>query len=372
MKKLLLPAVALLVVSAVLGGTAAGAPPGARQVSPTGIDSGDCIGSPCRTIGYALGQASAGNIILVASGTYAEAVNITKRVSLIGTDATIDATGENNGVVVSGPAAAGTTLRGFTVMNALLEGVLAESTSDLTIRDNRVVHNDRLWDPTNVPEPCQSSDDCGEGLHLNSVTHSTVSDNVVQFNVGGILLTDELGGPTSGITIRNNLVLDNEKDCGITLASHYFSLAGPAPPELGGVYDNVIVGNDSERNGAAGIGVFAGPPGAAAYRNLIVGNIARDNGLPGVALHSHTPGQYLNDNAVVGNYIAGNGEDDDNPTGGDTGISLLGGVVTVPRTVIAANLIVDEQFGIAIHNAALVAGLPSNHFRLVAVPVVYL
>ena len=49
------------------------------------------------------------------------------------------------------------------------------------------------FDPLCINQP----DDCGEALHLQTVTGSTVSGNLVQDNVGGILLTDE-DGPTAG------------------------------------------------------------------------------------------------------------------------------------------------------------------------------
>ncbi len=340
-----------------------------RSVSKSGNDTGDCVLSPCKTIGFALSKSSSGDAIVVSAGTYGESVAVTKRIALIGHNATIDATGHDNGVVISGPAAAGSSLRGFTIENADLEGVLVQATSRISITDNDVVANDALWDPDNVPEPCQSSDDCGEGLHLLSVTDSTVRGNDVHDNVGGILLTDE-AGPTARNLILDNTVEDNEKDCGITLASHYFSFAGPAPAALGGVYDNTVLGNSANRNGAAGIGVFTGPPGAAAYRNLIAANIAQDNGLPGVAMHSHTPGQYLNDNVVIANIISGNGADDDAETGAPTGIAVWSAVVPIPRTTITANRISNEHFGIFAHNTVQLPGLSSNKFVVgVDVPV---
>src|SRR6266566_1033964 len=90
-------------------------------------------------------QATAGDTISVASGTYAESVSVTKTLTLIGHDATIDAAGQSsppNGVVISGASAAGTVLSGFTVENAGLEGIFAVQTTNITIADNRVVDND--------------------------------------------------------------------------------------------------------------------------------------------------------------------------------------------------------------------------------------
>ena len=55
-----------------------------RTVSPTGADAGDCASAPCQTIGYAVAQADPGDRIDVAAGTYAETVQITKRLTLVG------------------------------------------------------------------------------------------------------------------------------------------------------------------------------------------------------------------------------------------------------------------------------------------------
>ena len=345
---------------------AAGTSASTRYVSTTGTDAGDCSASLCRTIGYAVGQANAGDTISVASGTYHESVLLTKRLALLGSDATIDATRLDQGIVISGSGAAGSQVRGFTVENAGLEGIFAVQTSQLTISDNTVVHND-AYGPFNLL--CVSSpDDCGEAVHLQSVSYSTVSGNLVQDNVGGILLTDE-DGPTFKNTIRDNRVLDNSKDCGITLASHYFSLVAPAAPDVAGVYQNLVLHNTSNGNGAAGIGIFTGPPGAAAWANVVADNTAMNNGLPGVALHSHAPFQYLNDNVIVNNTLSGNGPDGDVPTGGPTGISVFSAVIPIPGTVIAANRISDEQYGIFAVNAIKLNGLPSNKFDTVAVPI---
>jgi nitrous oxidase accessory protein NosD len=351
-----------------LAGGAGAAGSTERHVSTRGTDAGDCHNRPCRTINYAVAQASPGDKIEVERGTYTESVLVTKRLNLDSHGATIDAAGYDNGVVISGPAAAGTRLEDFTVMHAKLEGVLAMQTSGLRIEENKILQNDLLWDPVNVPEPCQSSDDCGEALHLLSVTDSRIQENLVQQNVGGILLTDELG-PTARNTIIDNRVLDNTKDCGITLASHFFSKTGPVTAAQGGVYDNLVRDNVSSRNGAAGIGIFAGPPGAAAYRNLVIHNVATDNGLPGVAIHSHTPGQYVNDNAIVANRLARNGADDDAMTGAPTGISIWSAVVPIPNTIVANNEISHEYYGIFARKAVSLPGLRSNRFHDVTVPV---
>lgn len=368
MKALLTTLAGVVLALVLVGGAGAWHSKSVRYVARSGSDSGTCQKKPCRTIGYAVGQANPGDTIDVSHGTYTESVLITKELSLEGHHASIDGTGHDNAVVISGPDAAGTGLRGFTVENADLEGVLAMETSHLKIAGNTIVHNDQLWDPINVPEPCQSTDDCGEALHLLSVTHSRVTGNLVADNVGGILLTDE-AGPTSHILIADNLVLDNEEDCGITLASHAFNPVAITDPSVGGVYDNVVVHNTSNGNGAAGIGVFAGPPGANAFGNLVVGNRASGNGLPGVAIHDHVPPANASGNAVIANVLSKNGPDDDANTLQPTGLTVFGGAGPIAKTVVGGNWISHEYYGIFTVNAVSLPGLASNHFFGVAVPI---
>ena len=44
---------------------------GQLSVNTTGADTGNCQGTPCLTIQYAINQASAGNTISVGAGTFA-------------------------------------------------------------------------------------------------------------------------------------------------------------------------------------------------------------------------------------------------------------------------------------------------------------
>jgi hypothetical protein len=298
-------------------------------------------------------------------------VNVAKRLTLTGHDATIDATGQAsppNAVVIAGDAASGTRLTGFTITNAGLEGVFVNKTSHITIEHNTVVKNDTYgpFNPLCVTQP----DDCGEAIHLQTVTNSVVRDNLVKDNVGGILLTDE-DGPTSGILIVDNRVLDNTKDCGITLASHHFDPTKAATPDVAGIYRNTVLHNVSNGNGAAGIGVFAGPPGAAAWGNTVANNVAKHNGEGGIMIHSHTPAQYVDKNVVVNNELAGNGIDVDNPIDdATTDISVFSAVIPIPHTVIAGNRLSDAHYGMVIYNAVKVSGLRSNKFaKSIAVPI---
>ncbi len=329
------------------------------------------------TIGAAVTAAGAGDTIQVAPGRYAEDVHIQKPLSLIGAVAqstTIDAKGLANGVFIDGGAGSGSVTPGsntlvgvtvseFTVQNANFEGILAANASNVTLWANQVQRNDRALvvgagSCPGIPAfETNEGDDCGEGVHLLGTDHSTVVNNTVANNAGGILLSDDTG-PTNSNVIQENEVRDNVYDCGITMASHApAAITGSTAPF--GVFDNTVAKNESTGNGTqppgsgAGVGMFApGPIDNLTYGNVVVANRLTNNGDGGVAMHTHVPnpGIKLRDNVITGNYIAGNGPDS-GVTSVPTGISLLG---TAPATgtLITLNQIEKESIDIAVNNAA--------------------
>jgi PKD repeat protein len=68
--------------------TATGVPNG-RYVATTGTDTGDCTSqaAPCATVQYASDQATSGDTVYVAAGTYAERVGLSKDVRIVGANA---------------------------------------------------------------------------------------------------------------------------------------------------------------------------------------------------------------------------------------------------------------------------------------------
>ena len=355
-----------------LQGSVAGAtsPPTALYVSATrGNDANSCsFFSPCRTIGHAVSVAAPGASISVAPGTYAESVTVPKRLDLRGFRATVDATGDVNGISLVGAGAAGSSVSGFTIENALGEGLLAFQTSHVSIGWNDLHHND-LGSGTDVTTECQDQGevpgDCGEALHLMSVTDSKVIANHLSDNVGGILVTDEVG-PSHGNLIAFDASLNNNEDCGITLPSHNANTLGN--PTVGGVYDNTVIANLSSGNGGAGVGMFAPFPGTASYNNRVIGNTLIGNGEAGIAIHTHTPGQDVSGNVIIGNRVSGNGIDPDSGSGHPTGIALFSAAVPV-NVVVALNQISNEYWGIYINGAITTLGLHTNSFHLVTHPV---
>jgi Right handed beta helix region len=311
--------------------------------------------------------------INVAPGIYMEDVIIQTPLSLVGAgrgQSIINAVSLPNGIYIDGidnPGLSKVVVTGFTVENANFEGILVTNASFVTIWENEVINNDKSLNLSGPMPKCPGQPafetnedfDCGEGIHLSGVDHSTVGKNTSKHNSGGILLSDDTGATHHNLII-GNAVRDNPFDCGITLASHlpYQPITGSMLPL--GVFRNTIANNDSSRNGlqvpgaGAGVGIFDSAPGTQAYGNVVINNVLKNNGLPGVAMHSHTPGQNLDDNLIVGNRISGNGADtDDAATPGPTGINVFG-VSPITGTIISENVIDDEAVDIATNTPAQV------------------
>ncbi len=140
-----------------LSGAQASASGDALWVSTTGHDTPTCThADPCRTIEHAVHLAPDGGTVKVEAGTYAGGVTIRKPLSLVGLgqptiDASTSSTG--NGILLDGPGASHSTVKGFTVMNAEFEGILAigapptsgpvgRPITDVVISGNTVENND--------------------------------------------------------------------------------------------------------------------------------------------------------------------------------------------------------------------------------------
>ncbi|HYW39639.1 MAG TPA: right-handed parallel beta-helix repeat-containing protein [Terriglobales bacterium] len=329
-------------------------------------------------IQLAVNAASNNDLINVAPGTYKEDVVIGKPLSLIGAGAdlsVIDATSLANGILLDGynnPGLHTVTVAGFTVKNALYEGVLVVNTSGATILNNRIMNNDKEGPvfgsgPACKGQPAYETDesgDCGGAIHLLGAVNAMVAGNFIAGNADGILISDDTA-ESRGNVIVNNIVTNNPLECGIVLASH--PPAGSTPPHYAphyGVNHNTVAGNISSKNGVtvggAGAGLFSDGEGPGRVSgNLITRNRLTGNGLPGVALHTHVgpafgaPADNMDGNAIIGNFIAGNGADTfDTATPGTAGININsgGGGSPVHGTIISQNVIQDEAVDIAVNN----------------------
>jgi nitrous oxidase accessory protein NosD len=389
---------------------------GALFVSPTGASGAadrNCGSAAYSTVQSAVDAASAGSTVVVCRGTYTEDVIISAPLTLAGQHgAVIHGSPTANGNCDQlGPGGPGTApclaaitiksghvkVQGLTVTGAIGEGILATgslsggSIRDVVIQGNRVVGNDAGGIPptTSSPYPqCvevgQIPGDCGEGIHLMGAFDSTVRDNFISGNSGGVLLTDEFG-PTHHNVIDHNTITSNAFDCGVTAPGHNpnaLDSSGNPQPSKAGVYDNVIEHNRITNNGLKGEGagvLFANAgPGTASYNNLVAHNYIAGNELSGVTMHAHTlgPGQFedLSGNRIVHNTIGKNntGGDPLDGTANDpstTGILVFSGTVPVNVTI-AHNRIRNNQYGVWLGVAGHVTPtLKHNVFQHVTTPV---
>jgi hypothetical protein len=365
-----------------------------------------CRSAAFTTIQSAVNAAPAGGTVVVCPGTYHEQVVITKPLTLTGKHATIDETGVTPTFQVTLPAPLGKQtifaavvmgsswidFTGFRVQHAQGEGILAAglsgTVSGIVISRNAVVHND-LGGPTQPTYfECapmgQVPGDCGEGVHFaGGVAYSTIRDNFIAHNSGGVLLSDDVG-PTHNNVVEDNVVTDNASDCGITVPGHNpnaLNSAGVPQPSVAGVYRNVIRDNVVTNNGVKGEGagvLFANAmPGTAAYDNLVEGNYIAGNGLAGVTMHAHGPAgnEDLNGNVIVGNTIGKNnldGDTLDGPPGPSdpktTAVLVFSGGTPIAVTV-AHNHIFDNFFGIWLSKPVTAFGLRTNRFNHVIHPI---
>jgi hypothetical protein len=345
-----------------------------------GHEGESCATAKYSTIGAAVAAAHRDDTIHVCKGTYTEMVVVTKELKLIGFHATVDATHKINGIRIGnlppGPSGAGSgsEVRGFTVDNAIGEGILAVRVSNISITKNAVVKNDQGTTLPNTYPECQAHGpvpgDCGEGLHLMSATDSTVWSNDVEHNAGGVLVSDEFG-PANDNVVAKNVVSNNVPDCGITIVGHNTNAVknGKRQPKVAGVYNNAIKENTVENNGEGGVLMGGVGPGAAVYDNEVTGNTLKNNGFAGFTLHNHTAGQDFNGNEIENNTI-----DTNNVTGDpDFGVTkptgiLIGSVVDPVRIEIEDNHISNNHFGIwTLHVPA--SSFSDNTFTNVDIPV---
>lgn len=334
------------------------------------------------SIQAAVNHASPGDVVHVAPGNYKEFVTIGIPVSIIGENnesTIVDATGLPHGFFVDGVDNAGlsnVTISGLTVENALFEGILVVSASNVTIRHNQINDNDTSpgLSFTGATTGCPNqpgtgvyendeTGDCGGALHLVGVSHSVVSDNYVTGNADGVLISDETA-ESHDILLTHNTVVNNPLECGIVLASHPPSGHASAPYAAHyGVNNNTVAENVSEGNGVkiggSGVGLFSDGNGMGTVTgNVVIHNTLIGNGLGGVAMHTHVgpafhlPADNFGGNVIIGNYIARNLADQaDTATPGSVGININsgGGGSPIWGTVVAYNVIRDEAVDIAVN-----------------------
>jgi parallel beta-helix repeat protein len=328
-------------------------------------------------------------VIKVEAGTYKEEVDLGIPLSIIGASpekSIIDATGLPHGIFVDGfhyPGLSNVTIARLTVENANYEGIVVVSASDVTIRDNHALNNDRSpgllftgqyqgcpGQPGNEVYENDETGDCGGAIHFIGTANSIISRNLITGNADGVLISDETAESHDNLLIQN-IVKDNPLECGIVLASHpptgsvTSPTVTPTAPHYG-VDHNTVAENLSRGNGVqiggSGVGLFSDGAGPGRVSgNVVLHNRLIHNGLGGVALHTHVgpafgaPADDMDGNIIVGNFIARNLADQaDTATPGRVGININSGDGGSPvyGTVISHNIIRDEDVDVAVNDPA--------------------
>jgi parallel beta-helix repeat protein len=307
------------------------------------------------TIQAAVNASRSGDTVKVPAGTYRENVLVTKNnITIEGSPgAVLDGAGlsGDTGIHAAPLSPAATIkefrLRGLTIQNYSGNGVLIENGRDFEVtggtysgngeygifalhsEDGRIVGNSVSGSNDTAIYVGQSRgimvgdnvvDDSTVGIEVENSLHVTVSANRCVGNSAGILV-DVLPGldetVTNDITVRNNLLLDNNRANPVTDPNDILSLlpSGVGLLNVGGdgltVTGNIVTGNVT-----AGILIAQLPPDAAALdprinpfpdHNEIRKNVSLENGgspdpkiapLPGADLVWDTSGS---DNCWAGN-----------------------------------------------------------------------
>jgi parallel beta-helix repeat protein len=345
-------------------------------------------GNPYATIAHAVGVAPAGAAIMVAPGTYTESVTITKPLTLESessqpTNTIINAAGYLNGIAITGADANGTTVEGLTVENANAEGIYVQDTSQVTIQYDYALDNTLNASqvcPINIvptTPPCIAED---KGIELIGTSHSAVVGNTVIGTVadGGIGLSDDgplnpgivenmfhpatPGGnnPSAHNLVADNTVINNAGGCGIVVSAY----------DLGeGVLDNVVSNNLVSGN-AEGIVVATPVPATSAINNTVKDNTIVNSATEGIDIDGSSPNTTVSGNIVTGNVLSGNGPDYDFPKPGPTAIAVLSPTSDpVTGTLVTANVIQNEVYGVGVFNASQTTILGNTADSSVKVPL---
>lgn len=355
-------------------------------VSPTAAASAadtSCSTPAFRSINAAVKAVAAGGRVVVCDGTFHEKVAVTKPLALEArSNVTIDASGLLNGIEISAPDV---TVTGFTVKNAVGEGILVNSVKNVTIANVIVSDNNTGTGPSAVANsyaPCRPTQDrpgdCGGGIHLLGSSGVTVLAATVSGNGAGIVISDETG-PASGSTFSNNSVHGNASGSGFTLVSRNGAAApgGVRAPGAGGVFGNKITGNNVFDNGreagGGGVTLASAVAGGAVYGNTVQSNVMTGNGWAAVTVHGGVSGLDLGGNVVSDNQIGTNNAVGDTETGTDGDLQTTGILVSVvdPMSLqITGNTIAGNVFGIWTHGPVTASGAAgANHFSNVTTPV---
>src|SRR6266568_6777395 len=305
--RLLLIAVATtaLVGLNVRGAAAAAAVLYVDRNNPSCSDTGPGTSTqPFCTIKPAASQATAGQTVQVASGTYPELVTVSNSgapgspiVFSAAPGASVTVSGQANGFKLAGKSYV--TIQGFTVANTSSHGFyVSSSSSNVIVNGNNVsgITGYGFWANSSSGVTVSGntiSNTSNYGLHVDTSSNVTVSGNDVSFAGQravdlikyGIKLTD-----TTNSLVSGNVSHDNSNDgtfldattTGVRVTGNEafgnargYARAAPAIDVRG--YNNTVDRNRSHDNEDSGFQFYTG-----SHDNLVVDNLAYGNGDHGI------------------------------------------------------------------------------------------
>ncbi len=210
-------------------------------------------------IQWAVSNASAGDIIQVAAGTYYEQVIIGKSLTLIGENpsTTIIQASLGADYVIKCLNTSRVNISGFTMRNGI-HGIKIEHSSNNTIRGNTITNNSKC------------------GIHLSASNNNTISGNMVSSNgKRGIYMREYCYNNV----VSNNTVL-NHAEWGLYLKDSFNN-----------VFSNNTISNSEER------GIFLNEAG----NNIFIGNTVSNNDI-GITIR-WSPYNKLRNNKINGNRV---------------------------------------------------------------------
>jgi parallel beta-helix repeat protein len=329
---------ATLAAASLAAGEASGGTSKSLFAAAAGSGNSCTAQNPC-TLARAIAQAPAGAIVHVATGHYSGGYTLAKRLSLLAQGRVVlDASTSSDGVGIHivGPGGSGSVVEGFIIEKATFEGILVGTSPG---------------DANPVPAPVSGVTLRGNWV-LSDNRGRGKPDATGECNVPPPAPADCGGGIhlvwTSDSRVEDNIVAYNSD--GILLTDEFGPTASNVVAKnriLDNLYECGIVlaghspkafGQDGKLTDLAGV-----------HDNLVEGNLVRNNGVAlsgaGVLIGGGAPGSAVYDNVVRGNTIDSNGH---------AGVTVhqhvagyLGGNQILDNTIGRNNMLGDDDFAAA-------------------------
>ncbi|HEX3823205.1 MAG TPA: right-handed parallel beta-helix repeat-containing protein, partial [Mycobacteriales bacterium] len=240
-----------------------------RYVAATGNDAvaaipNDCSQSalPCRTIGHAVDEASSRDTVSIATGTYAESLNVTESLTFVGTGSTMPTiTGDAGGdptMWVDGDGAS---------------APITVSLSDISLSGNTHAGALQVEAATTDLTDSKVSDNAGTGAFVTAGSTMTATGSTINGNLFGFY-------ESGSLTLKNSTVSGSVMD-GITVTGESVLITGSVISDSGGYGISQdggavsVTGSTISGNGKGGVVVgfnSAQPVTAHITRSTLSGN----------------------------------------------------------------------------------------------------